>query len=224
MEKSQFDRFAKDYDRVLGESMPPGLNEDGYFAEYKVALMARRLQGKAVQRILDFGCGAGRSLPYLRKHFPDSEVWGYDVSPDSLAVAAAHSPGAILVSDGSALAGTPFDAILAANVFHHIPPVDRLDALALCRGALREGGQMFLFEHNPFNPMTRWIFERCAFDVDAEMLAPATAVDLASRAGFLSGRRGYTLFFPKPLAFLRGLEPWLERVPLGTQYYVQMAR
>lgn len=224
MEKPPFDSFAKDYDRVLGESIPPGLNEDAYFAEYKIALMARRLQGKGVQRILDFGCGAGRSLPFLRKHFPASEIWGYDVSRDSLAAASVHSPEATLVSDWSALAGTPFDAILAANVFHHIPPADRPDALSMCRGGLRGGGQMFLFEHNPYNPMTRWIFERCAFDVDAEMLSLATALDLAARAGFATERHAYTLFFPKPLAWLRGLEPWLERLPLGAQYYVQMAR
>ena len=224
MEKPQFDSFAKDYSQVLGDAMPPGLNEDGYFAEYKIALMARRLQGRGVQRILDFGCGAGRSLPYLRKHFPTSEIWGYDVSPDSLAVASEHSPGATLASDWAALAGTPFDVILAANVFHHIPPADRPDALALCRGALREGGQMFLFEHNPYNPVTRWIFERCAFDVDAEMLASSAAVELSTRAGFAVQRTAYTLFFPRPLAFLRGLESWLERVPVGAQYYVQLAR
>jgi SAM-dependent methyltransferase len=224
VDKPEFDRYAKDYDHVLGEAIPAGLNEDSYFAEYKVALMARRLQGRAVARVLDFGCGAGRSLPFLCKYFPESEVWGYDVSPGSLAVASEHSPQATLFSDWSTLAGTRFDAILAANVFHHIPVPDRLGALASCREALGDGGQMFMFEHNPYNPMTRWIFERCPFDSDAEMLTLATAIDLAKRAGFASEQHAYTLFFPKPLAFLRSIEPKLERLPLGAQYYVQMAR
>ena len=224
MTTPEFDRFAKDYDRVLGESIPDELNEDAYFAEYKIALMARRLRGRRVERLLDFGCGAGRSLPFLRKHFPDSEIWGFDVSPDSLAVAATRLPDATLFADWSTLGDTRFDAIVAANVFHHIPPPERRDALAMCRGALRGDGPMFLFEHNPYNPVTRWIFERCPFDTDAEMLSLAAARALGREAGFATEQHGYTLFFPKPLAFLRRLEPWLQRLPLGAQYYVQMAR
>ncbi len=224
MEKPEFDKFAKDYDQVLGNTIPDELNENTYFAEYKIALMAKRLQGVAVPRILDFGCGAGRSLPFLRQYFPDSEVWGYDVSPGSLAVAAGHTPEARLFSDWSSLGDTRFDCIVAANVFHHIPPADRLGALVKCRESLRPGGQMFMFEHNPYNPATRWIFERCPFDADAQMLSLATARGLARQAGFASEQHAYTLFFPKPLAFLRSVEPWLKRLPLGAQYYVQMAR
>jgi hypothetical protein len=43
-------------------------------------------------------------------------------------------------------------------------------------------------------------------------------------AGFHSEQHGYTLFFPKPLAFMRGLESWLIRIPFGAQYYVQAAK
>ncbi|HEX4854990.1 class I SAM-dependent methyltransferase [Arenimonas sp.] len=224
MAEPEFDRFAKDYDRVLADAMPAGMEESGYFVEYKVAVMARRLRGRPVRRILDFGCGAGRSLPFLRKYFPDSELWGYDVSPASLAAASAHCPGVTLCADASALAGASFDAILAANVFHHIEPADRVDSLVRCRDALGDDGRMFLFEHNPRNPVTRWVFERCAFDVDAEMFSLATALELAGRAGLSVEHRAYTLFFPRPLAWLRGLEPMLARVPVGAQYYVQLAR
>lgn len=224
MNKPEFDQYAEQYDRVLDETIPEGLNEDGYFAEYKIALMASRMGGEKPGRVLDFGCGAGRSLPYLDQYFPDAELWGYDVSPASLKVAAQRVPRAKLFSDWDAIAGTRFDAIIAANVFHHIPPAQRQQALAQCRQALAEDGQMFLFEHNPFNPATRWIFERCPFDADAGMLSLQTALDLTGKAGFHSEQHGYTLFFPRPLAFLRGFEPWLKRLPLGAQYYVQMAK
>ncbi|MBI3481171.1 MAG: class I SAM-dependent methyltransferase [Nitrosomonadales bacterium] len=224
MNKPEFDQYAARYDRVLGEAIPEGLNEDSYFAEYKIALMAARLGDKKSARILDFGCGAGRSLPYLDQYFPDAELWGYDVSPASLQIAALRTPRAKLVADWNALAGTQFDAIVAANVFHHIPLDQRQHALTQCRDALADHGQMFLFEHNPLNPMTRWIFERCPFDADAEMLGLKTALALSRQAGFRSEQHGYTLFFPRPLAFLRGLEPWLKRLPLGAQYYVQMSK
>ena len=224
MDKPEFDQYAGQYDRILGEAIPEGLNEDSYFAEYKIALMAARLKGRNPIHILDFGCGAGRSLPYLDQYFPKAELWGYDVSPASLKVAAERVPRAKLFLDWSAVASMRFDVIVAANVFHHIPSAQRPQALAQCYEALVAGGQMFLFEHNPFNPATRWIFERCPFDADAEMLSLRTALDLARKAGFLSERHGYTLFFPRPLAFLRRLEPWLIRIPLGAQYYIQMAK
>lgn len=224
MSKPEFDQYAEQYDQVLGEAIPEALNEDGYFAEYKIALMAKHLGRNQPARILDFGCGAGRSLPYLEQYFSNSELWGYDVSPASLKVAAQRVPEAHLFSDWGTIANTRFDVIVAANVFHHIPPAQRQQALVQCLQALEQTGQMFLFEHNPFNPATRWIFERCPFDADAEMLSLATALDLIQKAGFQSEQHGYTLFFPRPLAFLRGLEPCLKRLPLGAQYYVQMAK
>lgn len=224
MNKPEFDQYADDYDRMMGETIPGGLNEDGYFAEYKIALMATRLRNRKAMRILDFGCGAGRSLPYLDKFFPEAELWGYDVSPASLKVASSRTPRARLLSDWGALDCTKFDAIIAANVFHHIPPEQRLLALTRCHAALNPEGQMFLFEHNPYNPLTRWIFERCPFDADAEMLDMKTVLSLASQVGYRSEQHGYTLFFPRQLAFLRGIESWLKRLPLGAQYYVQMER
>ena len=224
MSKPEFDQYAEQYDRVLGETIPEALSEDGYFSEYKIALIAERLGRNQPTSILDFGCGAGRSLPYLKQYFPNAELWGFDVSPASLKVAAQRLSEAHLFSDWSAVASVPLDVIVAANVFHHIPLAQRQQALAHCRQALAKTGQMFLFEHNPFNPATRWIFERCPFDADAEMLSLRTAIDLSRKAGFQSEEHGYTLFFPRPLAFLRGLEPWLKRLPLGAQYYVQMAK
>lgn len=223
MNRPEFDQYAADYDRMLTEAMPSGLGESDYFAEYKVKLLARLLKGKALRRVLDFGCGAGRSLPYLLQFFPDSECWGYDVSSESLKLAAQAAPEARLSSDWSVIEQQQFEIVLAANVFHHIEPADRVAALQRCRKILAPEGMLFLFEHNPFNPLTRRVFERCPFDADAEMFSLGEARKMSQQAGFLKESHGYTLFFPKPLAWLRALEPLLTGVPLGAQYYVQMA-
>jgi SAM-dependent methyltransferase len=224
MSSPEFDPYAGQYDHVLSAAIPDGLNENGYFAEYKIALMAARMKGKKANKILDFGCGTGRSLHFLERYFPDAELWGHDVSPASLEIAAQRAPRAKLISDRNAIPVEYFDAIIAANVFHHIHPDQRLQALVQCRSFLAGRGQMFLFEHNPFNPVTRRIFERCPFDAGAEMLSLKLTLDLAKAASFNSEQHGYTLFFPRPFAFLRGLEPWLEHLPLGAQYYVQMEK
>jgi len=224
MNRPEFDQYAKEYDAVLADAMPEGMNEDVYFAEYKIALAASQLGSKKPQRVLDFGCGAGRSLPYMANHFPEAELWGFDLSPKSLEIAAQRMPSSHLFSDWDSIPKNHFDLIVAANVFHHIPHEERPEAMRRCRNALTKKGQFFLFEHNPYNPMTRWIFERCPFDVEAEMLNLTTAKGLADGAEYKFLGYGYTLFFPKALSFLRGFEPFLRRLPLGAQYYVQLAK
>ncbi|ABW67100.1 hypothetical protein [Desulfosudis oleivorans] len=44
MNKPTFDKYAETYTRILDKSIPDSLSEDGYFAAYKVALMARCLR------------------------------------------------------------------------------------------------------------------------------------------------------------------------------------
>lgn len=224
MTEPEFDRYADAYDELLEKAMPGELGEEKYFAEYKVQRMARLLEGRAPARILDFGCGAGRSLVYLERYFPHAELWGFDPSPESLRIAAQRVPRARLLSEWGELEDAGFDAVLAANVFHHVPVGEQVEAMARCMEILSSAGSLFVFEHNPWNPFTRWVFDRCAFDVAARMISLREMLELARGAGFERVQYGYTLFFPKPLAALRPMERFLGWLPLGAQYYVQMAR
>lgn len=224
MPESEFDQFAEKYDEILDDSMPEGMSENPYFAEYKIKLIADLLDELVPTKILDFGCGAGRGLPYVTRYFPESEVWGFDVSEASLNVARSRVPEATLVSDMNDLNDERFDLIVAANVFHHISLDKRVGALSDCRKVLADKGKMFIFEHNPYNPATRWVFERCPFDVDAEMLSKARASRIAKQANLKITDSGYTLFFPAQLSFLRVLEKSLKMLPLGAQYYVQLEK
>lgn len=223
MRPPEFDEFAKDYDSVLAASIPDGLNEDVYFAKYKIDLVAERHPARSVQRILDYGCGAGRSLPFLRERYPDAEIWGYDVSEQSIAQAAQRVPDAKLFSDWRIVKNAAFDLIIAANVFHHIPLQSREAALIGCRQAMAREGSTYIFEHNPYNPVTRHVFENCPFDINAEMLTMRQARELAQASGLRVACSAYTLFFPKPLKWLRPLEQHLQWLPIGAQYYVQLA-
>ncbi|MGZ5086482.1 MAG: class I SAM-dependent methyltransferase [Usitatibacter sp.] len=220
----EFDRYAKSYDQVLVESMPEGLAEDGYFARYKVDLMARLLRGRGAGTLLDFGCGTGRSLAFIRAAFPIARLTGFDESAESIAVAAGAVPDARLTCSWPDIEAQSFDAVFAANVFHHIAPGERLAWLERCARVLSPEGRLFWFEHNPLNPLTRRVFERCPFDVGASMIPRAEALPLMEKAGLQVVRTGYTLFFPRPLALLRPLEPLLAAVPLGAQYYIEAAR
>lgn len=220
----EFDQFAGDYDRVLATSLAGVADENERFAEYKIGEMALQLSLNPPERILDFGCGVGRSLVFLQRYFPNAQISGYDPSTISLAEARLRAPSASLFSDPPTLATATFDAILVANVLHHISHEQRLPAMALCAGALAPGGSLFVFEHNPHNPVTRRVFERCPFDDGATMLPRKEVIALGVNAGMKVKRRAYTLFLPSAKRGWLRAQRLLSWLPAGAQYYVQFER
>jgi ubiquinone/menaquinone biosynthesis C-methylase UbiE len=221
----EFDQYAARYEADLNQSIPSAFAEDAYFAEYKIRYISGRIGSNHPTSLLDFGCGIGRSLSLLNRQFPSTELWGYDVSSQSVELASQQYPEmAHLTSNLDDLPNAGFDIIFTANVFHHIPLTERTDALIQCKRLLKDGGRIFLFEHNPFNPVTRLIFERCPFDKDAVMLKRSETLKLAEKAGLKVVRSDYTLFFPRQLSFLRPTEQLLGWLPLGAQYCVEMAK
>jgi SAM-dependent methyltransferase len=222
--QNEFDRFADDYDRTLRASLPAGMAEDAYFARYKVDYLSASTHSREVHRLLDFGCGAGRSLEYLADAFPQADVYGFDPSSESLRHAAERAPRAVLGENWIEFAAKRFDVVFVANVFHHIPRAELAQWLRNCGNVLAPGGRLFVFEHNPFNPATRWVFERCPFDADAQMIPLGELIAIARASGLALARKRYTLFFPKPLKALRPLERWLGWLPLGAQYCAEFVR
>ena len=224
MAEPEFDRFAYDYERILESSLADAGADGERFAEYKIGEMSLQLRDHAPRRILDFGCGVGRSLNHLARYFPEAALAGYDPSGASLDEAQSRTPAASLFSEPSALPLESFDLVLAANVMHHIPSEERSAATALCAKLLAPGGSLFVFEHNPYNPLTRRVFERCPFDRDASMLYRREVIALGKAAGLRLTRAAYTLFVPLcNVSWLRAqrLLAWL---PAGAQYYVQFEK
>src|SRR5512135_3597839 len=205
---NEFDRFADSYDETLKAALPAGFDEDQYFAQYKIDFLSRAVKDRAIARVLDFGCGAGRSLGYLVGAFPRATVAGYDPSSESVRLAAERVPAAKVTDDWEAVRQQRFDIVLGANVFHHVARGEIATWLQRCAEALAPGGSIFIFEHNPLNPVTRHVFERCPFDTDARMIPRRELIELGTRAGLRVKAATFTLFFPKPLKFLRPIERW----------------
>jgi SAM-dependent methyltransferase len=219
--RNEFDQFADSYDATLKASFPAGMDEDQYFARYKIDFVARVCKGRNIDSLLDFGCGAGRSLEYLGDAFPHARLCGYDPSSESIRFASQRVAKATLSTEWIDLQQERFDLAFAANVFHHIPRNEVVVWLQRCRKVLSQQGRFFVFEHNPFNPVTRYIFERCPFDVDAKMIRRKDLLAMANDAGLKMISTSYTLFFPKPLKIFRPLERVLGWLPLGAQYCVE---
>lgn len=92
------------------------------------------------------------------------------------------------------------------------------------RDSLSSGGLLALWENNPWNPGTRLVMSRVAFDRDAVTLSSREAARMVTAAGLGVVRTDYFFLFPRALRALRFLEPPLSKAPLGAQYQVLCRR
>ena len=220
MKKVDFDRYADNYNELLGERTAFFTDDESYFARYKVAI-ARGLVQRAPQRVLEFGCGIGRNIPFLQDAFPGASVMGCDVSAKSIEAARESYPDArFWVLGEEPPENAPFDLIFIAGVFHHIPPAERDAVSRQVVASAAPGASIVVFEHNPFNPVTRKIVRDCPYDEGVVLLRPAEMRTLLSRAGARFRKQGFSLFFPPRLKSLARFEPSLSWLPLGGQYWV----
>lgn len=235
MSDNVFDRVARDYERIHNRNLPPGVRSDEFVAQKAGALAdwIRAVYRDRALHYLDFGCGNGR----LFRSLIDSEalrplfarghlqLYGFDTSRESLKEAdAIAGPGRVcLVDDFDRFPpGVRFDVIVSCNVFHHIPPALRSNAVRRLRQRAASGARLVIWEHNPLNPFARLIVELCTFDRDARLLTLGTARHLF-QPEFVYLQHAYVNVFPPRLQripMLRRIESRLARVPTGAQYWV----
>lgn len=226
MDVAEFDRFADEYLALHAKNLEITGESPDYFARYKIDEIRRVWTARALadpRTILDFGAGIGGSLAHFRRAFPNAEIIATDVSRRSLEIAEHRHPGVarfqLYPGSGPPAAEGEIDLAFSACVFHHIDAREHVGLLENLKRTLRPGGALVVFEHNPLNPVTRHIVATCPFDENA-VLIPAGVLRRRLRdAGFDRIEVGYIGFFPASLAGLRGLEPLMNRLPIGAQYY-----
>jgi len=221
-----FDDCSQEYIELLNASIRLSGEKASYFDIYKLNCVKRwACRPQRLSMTLDFGCGIGRLSNLLARTYPRSKVYGYDISLRSIKLARekwGHLKN--LVFDSRLPDAGLCDLITAANVFHHIRREDRRKILIQLRTLLKPDGTIALFEHNPFNPLTLHVVKNCPFDADANLISLGQFVKLALDSGLKVYRKRYIVFFPKPLQFLRKLEPFLGFLPLGAQYMLILKR
>jgi SAM-dependent methyltransferase len=223
LNKPEFDALADTYEAVTSQNTNFFDADSQYFGRYRSNIV-KKFAGPRVENILDFGCGVGLGVAPLREVFPNARIVGCDPSQESLALARRREPASEFLESTEISALPQFDITTAVCVFHHIVPADRAGALRYCYERLKPGGKLFVFEHNPYNPVTRHLVSRCPVDRDAILLTPSETAMRLKQAGFELTAAEYCLFFPKALAFLRPLEKSLGWLPLGGQYFAVGAR
>lgn len=225
--KPEFDRYAEQYTDLHRASIRVSGEDPAFFAAYKAGYMAARLGDEARTKplsILDFGCGVGNAIAHLHRAFPAASLYGADLSGESIRLAIeSHAREATFNTIENARLpheDESFDVVMAACVFHHIPPAERVHWASEIRRVLKPGGHVFVFEHNMLNPLTLKTVRDCPFDEDAILLPRSELLGLVQHAEFNNVRCRYIVFFPRLLAFLRPLEPTMGWLPFGAQYVV----
>ena len=225
-EKTEFDQFSDNYDEILNAQLKGVGGNSSYFAYYKVQIVAANEPTNDRLDILDFGCGVGNSSAYFRELFPQSKITGIDVSADSIKSAQSKKIAncAFLAFEGLTLPfeDQKFDVVFTSMVFHHIPHEKHEAFFKEIYRVMKPGGSFYIFEHNPYNPITRKIVKECEFDHDAVLLYPMKTKKFLTRIGFNQPDLNFTLFFPRHQIFkpFFNLENWMRKLPIGGQYYV----
>jgi SAM-dependent methyltransferase len=217
-----FDQFARDYDELLRDPLRDRFaGGSEFFIRQKCRIVERRLQrgsGSLRLRVLDAGCGQGTALSLLD---PSIRAFGTDISLPMLKDAARRGPVAVQEPYQLPFADDTFDAAYAFCIYHHIPDEEHVRHLSELRRVVKPGGEVMVFEHNPYNPVTARIFARAPIDRGCHMIKPRTLRETFRAAGLNGIEQGYLLFVPESLNGLLGfVEPALAWLPLGGQYFV----
>lgn len=233
MEQAEFDKFADEYRTLHASNIKLSGESPEFFAEYKIKDVVRELQLDAKKNnlvlpdqpaILDFGAGTGASIPYFRKYFIGARITCLDVSKKSLQIGDERfsTQAEFRHFDGKEIPfeDNTFDIAFAACVFHHIDHSEHLAHLSELHRILKHGGSLFIFEHNPYNPLTLHAVNTCPFDENAVLIRPSSMKRHFRTTGFPNPLIRYRIFFPAILRSLRTLELKMTWLLLGAQYYV----
>jgi SAM-dependent methyltransferase len=216
----EFDQYARDYKSLLDRSVQISGDGAEYFCEYKARYIARTVGSPFSGKVLDYGCGIGLLSARLKQHVPAIAIHGYDPSPESIRLIPSELSGCgRFSSDWNAL-DCDYQLVVVSNVMHHIAQAQREQIIVDIAAHLTPGGRLILFEHNPWNPLTRWVVRHCAFDEGVDLLPPGEVLAYFARAALAVRKRDFIVFFPKVLSAFRGLERGLSWLPAGAQYAV----
>jgi SAM-dependent methyltransferase len=231
MKEAEFDRHAAAYDggfdnpvkRLLGNS-----------ADQFIAVKARWLLRREPElcsgtlALLDYGCGAGDLLRVLAGHGMRAECTGCDVSTGMLDEARKRWPAALgpapalVVQDGprTPLGEGLFDVVTVSAVLHHVPVAERPAVYRELARLLKSGGRLYVFEHNPRNPLVRYVIARTPIDANAILLGQTEVRRGLAGAAPFTLSTDYLMFMPPGLPLLAGIDRLLAWLPLGAQYVV----
>ena len=214
--KINFDNYADNYKDYITKSLGNIENNLNYFHIKKSEILKKEL-GYEPKKILDLGCGVGTMLGLMIDKFSSSSFYAYDESKKSMDYIKKIFPKINCLENLKT--NEKFDLIFLSSVVHHVKSTDRDAFFKNIYNLLNPNGVMFIFEHNPYNPITLKMVANCEFDADAELIKKNDLINLCKKNNFEIIKSGYIHFFPSKLGFLFKLESYLKWFFLGAQYF-----
>lgn len=235
-DKTEFDEIAKSIADISRQDL-------GKLGRYRdTAFIWKTRYFKSVLKtepkgILDFGCGIGSNIAYLKACFPNAKLFGCDVSMESIKIAKAKyefcSFEKIMAPEELAVYKDKVDIVFASCVFHHIPTEQHQVWIKNLYEIIPDGGYMFIFENNMKNPIVRKYLWNGIVDKEIPMLSlkythnlvlnifqktHIRGKEIRLKRSFVKGR--YAYFFPWRNIFFESIEKLLFWLPIGAQYCI----
>ena len=222
----EFDKFKDNYSDKIGEAIAfSGQSHDFYIrikADHLLKTIAKKFPDQKKIKFLDVGCGHGIIHHYLNDNAPfDMDIHGIDPAATVIDFAQkAHKNFTYKVNEGTNFpyADDSFDVAKATCVMHHVEPAEWDNFLKEIKRVVKPGGLIFIYEHNPYNPMTRHLVNTCELDENAVLISSPDLKKRMKKVGLSEIKTDYIIFFPFNNSLFRTMETALTSLPFGAQY------
>jgi len=159
----------------------------------------------APQRVLDMGCGFGKSTGPIAAHFPQAQVDAVDLAAPVLEVAARRTKNVRFRQMDATRTDYPdghFDLVTSTMLLHEMPPPVIEKTLAEAARVLHPGGKMVHLDfHNLRDPFARFIHYTHGRRNNEPFMEPLAEMDIAA----LLGKLGFKNVKIEPFAEAEGV-------------------
>jgi ubiquinone/menaquinone biosynthesis C-methylase UbiE len=224
-----FDGFAAGYRYIHTANIKLSGVDSFYFARMKVEYLRSFEKNEAIS-ILDIGCGDGATELFMEQYFFQWKIDAIDISIKSIEEARKKNimNASFTVYDGSKIPfiNESYDVVFIAGVLHHVDFNLHQTIIKEIFRVLKKGGRLYLFEHNPLNPVTKYLVKTCVFDKGACLLKSGYLINLLRKRKLKISNKYFIIFFPRKgiLSKLIFLEKWIKWLPLGGQYFIRAVK
>lgn len=226
-EPTIFDKYSSCYAATHDKYLPPGIRHD----QFRIQKLEWVSSFPGVS-LLDFGCNSGELCFDLLKLKPEMDLFGIDESVEAISIARdlANNSGSNInfaFNLNEISIEKKFDIITLFNVLHHVEEAKREALISTLIQLLNPGGKLLIWEHNPLNPVTRYLVKVCPFDAGVVLVKIKWLVPLLKQNKVNCYYLEYVNIVPPrwhKIVMFRWLESLLKRFPFGAQYRVAVTK